>query len=91
MAKRSAIWKHYLNCEDSKYAKCNKCNCEISRGGVGKSASTTSLINHLKRKHQEEYKIFLEDETENKKSKKVKQATISDAVLLGVASSDDGQ
>lgn len=74
--KTSDIWKYYLLCEDNKYAKCNTCKCEISRGGLGKNASTTSMINHLKRKHIEEYKEFQVESL----SKRSKQPTIAEAL-----------
>lgn len=74
--KTSDIWKYYLLCDDNKFASCNKCKCEISRGGVGKNASTTSMINYLKRKHADEYKEF-QGETSHKK---LKQPIIADAL-----------
>lgn len=74
--KTSDIWKYYLLCEDNKYAKCNTCKCDISRGGLGKNASTTSMINHLKRKHVEEYKEF-QGASVNKRSN---QPTIAEAL-----------
>ena len=33
MMKRSPIWDHFKICEDEKYASCNYCNRDISRGG----------------------------------------------------------
>lgn len=35
------------------------CKDLVSRGGVGKKASTTPLINHLKRKHNSEHEEYL--------------------------------
>lgn len=74
--KNSDIWKYYSLCDDNKYARCINCNSEISRGGVGKSASTTSMINHLKRKHCDEYQKFQGESS----SKKLKQPTIVSAI-----------
>lgn len=74
--KTSDIWKYYVICENNKYVRCNKCDCEISRGGVGKNATTTPMINHLKRKHEEEY-IEFQGETSRKK---LTQPTIVNAL-----------
>lgn len=56
--KTSGIWEHYVLCENETFVKCKNCNCQISRGGVGKSATTTPMINHLKRKHSDEYEVY---------------------------------
>lgn len=61
--KRSRIWAFYDEIEDDKTkVKCTLCNCLISRSGVGRKASTTAMLNHVKIKHTEESKD-LENET----------------------------
>ncbi|XP_071054789.1 zinc finger BED domain-containing protein 4-like [Onthophagus taurus] len=67
--KKSDVWTFFDKCEDLKFAKCKLCQQEISRGGTGKYASTTSMINHVKRKHAEEFekrKRLLSESEQNK-------------------------
>ncbi|KAL3280690.1 hypothetical protein HHI36_003927 [Cryptolaemus montrouzieri] len=49
----------------NKNAICNICKTSVSRGGTGKSASTTPLLNHLRRHHQEQYAVHLVEEKKN--------------------------
>lgn len=61
--KRSRIWAFYDEIlEDKAKVKCTLCNSLISRSGVGRKASTTAMLNHVKIKHTEEFKD-LEKET----------------------------
>lgn len=52
---RSSVWNFFMYEEDAIKVKCNLCSSFISRGGIGKKASTSPLLNHLKRKHSAEY------------------------------------
>lgn len=57
--KRSRIWAFYDEiAEDKAKVKCTLCNSLISRSGVGRKASTTAMLNHVKIKHTEEFKRF---------------------------------
>lgn len=40
--------------DDKTKVKCSLCCCVISRGGTGRSASTSGMTNHLKLKHKEQ-------------------------------------
>ncbi|GBP20531.1 Zinc finger BED domain-containing protein 4 [Eumeta japonica] len=54
--KKSAIWEYYEICsENNKLANCLLCSSKISKGVEGKKVTTTSLKNHLKSKHAEQY------------------------------------
>lgn len=56
--KKSPIWAYFeddLNENDPKSAVCKLCEIKISRGGVGRKATTSGMLNHLKNKHNEEY------------------------------------
>lgn len=56
----SSIWNYFSKTVDVSKAKCNLCNELVSRGGTSsKTASTTSLISHLKCHHPEQHSIFL--------------------------------
>lgn len=58
----SPIWKYFVVDEtDCSKAKCLVCNKVISRGGKGKSASTSPLYGHLKALHSAEHKSMLEN------------------------------
>lgn len=71
--KKSPIWCFYSVAEDSRFAKCNTCKQEISRGGkTTKTFTTSNLVSHLKYKHKAEY-----DEYEKKKE--VDQNSVSAA------------
>lgn len=63
----SPIWKYFTISEkDTSKAICTICKKVISRGGKGKSASTSPLYGHLKSIHRQEYKQL--EETNMKKS-----------------------
>lgn len=53
--KRSRAWDFFDEMGDDKTkVKCTLCSCVISRGGTGRSASTSGMTNHLKLKHKEQ-------------------------------------
>lgn len=54
MNNKSGVW-NFFKYDDTVKVKCNLCASWISRGGTGKKASTTPLLNHLRNKHKEEY------------------------------------
>lgn len=52
----SVIWKYFsILPSDKSRVECHLCKRVLSRGGVGKKASTSPLLNHMKRKHPKEY------------------------------------
>lgn len=54
--KRSFVWEFFEpQVNDQTKAKCKLCDCILSRGGIGKRATTTSLVNHIKNKHPKDY------------------------------------
>ncbi|CAG4931464.1 unnamed protein product [Parnassius apollo] len=58
--KKSPIGEYYEICsENNKLAQCLLCSIKISRGGEGKKATTTSLKNHLKTKHADQYAALI--------------------------------
>ncbi|XP_022834999.1 zinc finger BED domain-containing protein 4-like [Spodoptera litura] len=59
----SVIWKYFLIVNDE-CAKCKICDGKYSRKGKG----TTSLKNHLQRKHPEEYDLFLKEDAAKKRT-----------------------
>lgn len=62
--KQSIVWNHFIISEDDKSkAECNHCKKLISRGGMGKAASTTPLFGHLKNVHLPEF-VKLSEEKE---------------------------
>lgn len=64
-----AIWEFFAQDEGNpKYAICSVCRQKVSRGGIGRSSTNTSMINHLKAKHVGDYQKFLEkSQAENSK------------------------
>lgn len=66
--KKSFVWRIFeplIN--DETKAKCKLCDCILSRAGIGKLATTTSLINHIKNKHPKQYnEINQESDTDAK-------------------------
>lgn len=59
MSKKSSVWTIFEICEkDKSFAKCTICKKMFSRGGTGKSASTSPLLRHLKNSHVSEYKTL---------------------------------
>lgn len=52
----SKVWNYFKVSEnDVTKAVCVLCKSEISRGGTGKTASTSAMLKHLKFKHNGEY------------------------------------
>ena len=79
--KKSPIWEFFSVAEDSRFAKCKKCNIEVPRGGQStKTFTPTNLVHHLKMKpgHEEEYKRYNKLKTEEKK----KQSSTTDGTRL---------
>lgn len=72
--KRSSIWQFFEEIDGDRKAKCVECNSTLSRGGVGKTASNSSMINHLKQ-HEKLYRDYRETEGERKKSKAKQDAS----------------
>ena len=71
---QSPFWKFFMIAEDIKYAKCNTCNELVPRGGGSmKSFNTTNLVNHLKSKHREEFRILERIKKHNAKQQRVKE------------------
>ena len=57
---KSVIWQFFTLAENTKFAKCKKCEHAVSRGGkTAKSYNTTNLVAHLKKNHSEEYQQFM--------------------------------
>ncbi|XP_022833037.1 zinc finger BED domain-containing protein 4-like [Spodoptera litura] len=53
--KRSRAWDFFDEMEDDKTkVKCTLCSSVISRGGTGRTASTSGMTNHLKLKHKDQ-------------------------------------
>jgi len=55
--KKSRVWIYFEEDENQRLAICKLCNLKISRGGIGKHASTSGMSNHLKNKHPEEFLV----------------------------------
>ena len=87
--KKSPIWDYFIVCENSKYARCNDCLEDVSRGGSStKSYNTTNLVTLLKRHpsfHQEyeakkaTYNEILAVEVTGASSGSGKQLTLSES------------
>nr|XP_012224904.1 PREDICTED: zinc finger BED domain-containing protein 4-like [Linepithema humile] len=77
MNKRSKIWDFFeIHSDDNTKAICLLCKIPISRGGIGKRATTSAMIKHLQNKHITEYnENFQSQSAENKK-----QSNIADYV-----------
>ncbi|XP_011409510.1 PREDICTED: zinc finger BED domain-containing protein 4-like, partial [Amphimedon queenslandica] len=58
--KRSPIWQFFVECEDTRFARCKDCSENVSRGGkTTKTYNTSNLVIHLK-KHSLLYSDYLE-------------------------------
>lgn len=56
---RSKVWDYFDVSEaDNTKAICHLCKCSISRCGAGKSATTSSMLKHLKFKHNSEFNMI---------------------------------
>ena len=72
-AKKSVVWNYFKVCENNKYAACNHCKEQVSRGGrSSKTYNTSNLKAHLK-KHDELYREFLEKEQETTRQEQPKE------------------
>ena len=83
--KKLPIWQFFIVAEDSRFAKCSKCEAKVSRGGQSaKSFSPTNLVHHLKTKHghEEEYKKCNELKKENDEKTESTDSTSSDGTRL---------
>lgn len=89
-AKRSGVWKYFVEVDKNK-SKCNLCGVQLSRGGVGKTATTSSMKRHLQTKHKSEYdevfgttsiasssKEFVSQSSESQVSGVLKQPSLED-------------
>ena len=75
------IWEFFSVAEESRFAKCKKCNIEVPHGGQStKTFTPTNLVHHLKTKpgHEEEYERYNKLKTEEKK----KQSSTTDGTQL---------
>ena len=46
------IWSYFdISDDDEKYAVCGTCKVKISRGAIGRKATNSAMIVHLKGKH----------------------------------------
>lgn len=53
---KSPVWEFFEILDDNKMmARCKLCKNSVSRGGIGRKASTTPLYNHLKSKHPNQH------------------------------------
>lgn len=64
----AVVWQYFTVSEkDQRFAVCNTCSIEISRGGaVRKSFNTTNLIGHLKSRHEAVYGDYLQADQKRK-------------------------
>lgn len=82
----SKIWRGYFT-KSANIAFCNVEGCKYSKD-FPPTSSTTTLISHLKRNHQEQYKKYLaEKELENEK--KEQQHTIKRSFQAGTTSTSN--
>lgn len=84
----SAVWAHFKvsEKENGRYAICNKCSSEISRGGTSsKDFNTSNLITHLKSRHVEDYNEYLKAKVATTKvqRKSSTQSLLTDAFEHG--------
>lgn len=73
-SKKSNIWRYFaIDEENDIKAKCLLCNAKISRGGTGKSATVTAMVNHIKFKHFNEHIEFLKLQKQDQEVKLLKE------------------
>lgn len=71
---KSPIWKYFEILEnDETKAKCHLCSSLISRGGTGRTATASAMINHLKYKHKTEHLEYEKAVCEKKEKRKDEQ------------------
>ena len=83
--KKSPIWQFFTVTEDSRFAKCNKCEINVPRGGQStKTFTPTNLIHHLKTKpgHEEEYEKYNKLKKENDAKAESAVTTTNDGTRL---------
>ena len=83
--KKSPIWRFFTVTEDSRFAKCNKCEINVPRGGQStKTFTPTNLIHHLKTKpgHEEEYEKYNKLKKENDAKAESAVTTTNDGTRL---------
>lgn len=78
--KVSDVWTYFKVDADPRKVVCNMCSAEVSRGGVGRSASTSGMLNHLKNKHVEEYNQTTNSINKTTAAKKTVQPTLSSVI-----------
>ena len=66
--KRSPIWEYFNETDGGRRAKCVECNASLSRGGTGKIATNSSMINNLKQ-HANSYRMYQQKTGEHKAAK----------------------
>ncbi|XP_058816466.1 zinc finger BED domain-containing protein 4-like [Topomyia yanbarensis] len=77
-SKRSAIWEFFIEIDGGRRAKCAECSATLSRGGTGRAATNSGMINHLKQ-HSEAHRIYRESEATRKATKPAAQPTIQES------------
>ena len=78
------VWEYFTVSEkDPRYAVCNACKTDISRGETDrKSFNTSNLIGHLKSRHAAVYSDYLQADhkRKNEAAKKAKTASRQDSI-----------
>lgn len=67
---KSYIWTYFKLSSNEANAICLLCNAKISRGGIGKTATASAMVNHLRNKH---YNEFIEYDQQVEKQRKSKE------------------
>ena len=73
--KKSLIWEFFSVAEDSRFAKCKKCNIEVPRGGQSTKTFTPTNLVQTKPGHEEEYERYNKLKTEEKKQSSTTDGT----------------
>ena len=57
---KAAIWNYFeIFADDERFCICNLCSERVSRGGkTAKTFNTTNLIEHIRKKHPNDYKDY---------------------------------
>lgn len=76
--KRSFIWNFFEELpSDTTKVKCTLCGCVLSRSGKGKSASNTSMNNHVRSKHPSEFSSVQKENSTSKQTEEPIPSTSS--------------
>ena len=69
---KAPIWDYFkIVADDEKYCICSVCSERVSRGGkTAKTFSTSNMIDHIRKKHLNDYK----DYESKKKTQKIKKS-----------------